>query len=84
MASLVRCVAQLLYNKINQTTFIKKTTAVVHADSRLIRLFFVLLHDVSKEHSNLEITDTDIRKFYDAKVSLSATYTITVYATKTG
>ena len=31
-----------------------------------------------------EITDTDIRKFYDAKVSLSATYTITVYATKTG
>ena len=28
-------------------------TAVVHADSRLIRLFFVLLHDVSKEHSNL-------------------------------
>ena len=31
-----------------------------------------------------EITDTDIRKFYDAKVSLSVTYTITVYATKAG
>ena len=75
---------QLLYNKTNQTTFIRKATAVVHADSRLIRLFIVLLHDVSKEHSNLEIIDTDIRKFYDAKVSLSATYTITVYATKTG
>ena len=29
-----------------------------------------------------EITDTDIRKFYDAKVSLSVTYTINVFATK--
>ena len=31
-----------------------------------------------------EITDTDIRKFYDAKVSLSVTYTINVFATKDG
>ena len=31
-----------------------------------------------------EITDTDIKKHYDAKVSLTATYTITVYATKSG
>ena len=31
-----------------------------------------------------EITDTDIRKFFDAKVSLSATYTITVYAIRAG
>ena len=31
-----------------------------------------------------EIADTDIRKFYDAKVCLSVTYTITVYSTKAG
>ena len=31
-----------------------------------------------------EIKDTDIKKGYDAKVSLSATYNISVYATKTG
>ena len=31
-----------------------------------------------------EITDADIRKHYDEKVSLKATYVITVYATKTG
>ena len=31
-----------------------------------------------------EIKDTDVRKFYDSEVSLSATYEISVYATKTG
>ena len=31
-----------------------------------------------------DITDTDIKRHYDAKVSLTATYTITVYATKSG
>ena len=31
-----------------------------------------------------EITDTDIRKNYEAKVSLTATYNISVYATKAG
>ena len=31
-----------------------------------------------------EIKDTDIKKGYDAKVSLSATYEISVYATKSG
>ena len=31
-----------------------------------------------------EIKDTDIKKGYDAKVSLSATYNISVYATKSG
>jgi len=31
-----------------------------------------------------EITDTDIKKHYDAEIQLSATYHISVYATKTG
>jgi len=31
-----------------------------------------------------DITDTDIKKHYDAKISLTATYIITVYATKSG
>ena len=31
-----------------------------------------------------EITDTDIRKNYEAKVSLTATYNISVYATRSG
>jgi len=31
-----------------------------------------------------EITDTDINKHYDATISLSVTYNITVYATKAG
>ena len=31
-----------------------------------------------------EIKDTDVRKFYDNEVSLSATYEISVYATKAG
>ncbi len=31
-----------------------------------------------------EITDTDIKKHYEASVSLTATYNISVYATKTG
>ena len=31
-----------------------------------------------------EISDTDIKKSYDAEIQLSATYTITVYATKFG
>ncbi len=31
-----------------------------------------------------EITDSDIKKHYDATISLTATYNITVYATKTG
>ncbi len=31
-----------------------------------------------------EVKDTDIGKFYDGKISLSATYEISVYATKTG
>lgn len=31
-----------------------------------------------------DITDNDIKKHYDATIKLSATYTISVYATKTG
>lgn len=31
-----------------------------------------------------EITDTDIKKYYDATISLTAIYTISVYATKNG
>lgn len=31
-----------------------------------------------------EITDSDIKKYYDNKVQLTATYNISVYATKTG
>ena len=31
-----------------------------------------------------DITDADIKKHYDATISLTATYTISVYATKTG
>lgn len=31
-----------------------------------------------------DITDTDIKKHYDATISLTATYNISVYATKTG
>ena len=31
-----------------------------------------------------EITDTDIKRHYDANIQLTATYTISVYATKAG
>lgn len=46
--SVVRYVAQ--DNIIFISSLYKKATAVVYADSRLIRLFIVLLHDVSREH----------------------------------